>query len=292
MPVPLNPTIKITFNGSMVFAFDYQKNPFDQAKCCHIGILEVAEPPHVFRINRRTKIADVVEDYQEIIPPIQKIREITIKIYEPQGRGWKEKYEGVHRFHSMKYNDPEDLRWIVDLDELHERELKLRRGFPKHRIAIFGGLFYAAKQIPVSLILPDGTPHDSISICSPVGCNFYLKEGEKFEVCFDKKPSKNLVIIAKADQTDEISILNTPPEKHPKDLPSHDLFHYYEQAVYVASGHYDIKRSLRLPGTGPKDASRSILSGVHMFFGDPDNPCPTALLGRRKTGLPAPQRKK
>ncbi len=301
MPIPLNPTVKITFNGSMVFAFDYEKNPFDQAKCCHIGVLEVAKPKHVFRINRKTKVADVVEDYPEITPPIQSFREITIKIYEPQGKGWKEKYEGVHRFHSMKYNDPEDLRWIVDFEELHDRELKLRKGFPKHRIAIYGGLFYAAKQIPVSLVLPNGNTHDSISISSPVGCNFYLKDGERFEVCFDGKPRfEKLVIIAKADQIDEISILNTPlPKGHPRDLPSHDLPHYYEQAVDVPPGHYNIKRSTRLPGTGPKSASRSLLSGnldpFEQRFGDPDNPCPTILLGRRKTGLPAPsapQRKK
>lgn len=267
MPVPPNPSIKIAFDGLLVFTFD-QTNQF-----CEIGVLKVQD--HALRINRETKVsAGKVIHHPEINTEIES-GDIGIEIPE------RNEYEGVSRLDAPK-NSPQNFRWVVDIDELHNEfhpsGLRLKDGFPPRSIIVRQGLFYTVRKIPVSLIRPNGKRQE-IKIASPVGCNIYMKQGETFVLSYGLA-GKKLEIPAVAGETHKITIMNTPREHnsgnghHPGNHSQTIHFRFfYDFAVDINQEEkFDIQQSATISTT---------------IAGNPDRPCPVILMGRRTTGLAA-----
>lgn len=255
MPVPPNPTVKLTFNGLLVFAFN------EAQQICEVGVLKAA--PHVFRITHTTTDAEKTCTYNEIATEIE-----TGDVYiEIPGKS-----PSVSTFSDQGNSaDPESVRWLPDIEgpEFHHRKLPLKPGFPPQRIVLRQGLFYTATQIPADLVLPTTKKVKPIQIAHPLGCNFYLQEGEKFVMSYGVAGQK-LELIATAGITHELTILNTP-RKH-KDKP-HDAFThfplFYEHAVEVPAGERFNIEKFKHQGSA----------------GDIDIPCPGIRLGYHPKGL-------
>ncbi len=262
MPVPQNPTIKITFNGLLVSAFNQANQLYE------IGVLKAKD--HVLRINHITKNAAGEEHkHPEIADEIQS-GDIRIEIPERNSR------EGVSRFYGPEgSSDPDDFRWIVDIEELHKERrptgLPLKDGFPQQSIFVRQGLFYTAERIPVSLIRPDKTKQE-VMIASPVGCNLYLNEDEKFVLSYGLG-GKKLEIIAEAGTTHEITILNTPrtypaEKSHGGKHDQANHFHFfYDLAIDVSERErFDIRRSKKQSKIFMQSRSRNEITLPSMSY--------------------------
>jgi hypothetical protein len=266
MPVPPKPTIKITFNGLLVLAFDQTH----QQHLCEIGVLKAHG--HTLRISRTTTDSAGAHTLPEIANGIQT-GGISIGIPERNAR------EGVRRFNNENdAGDPENFRWIVDIEDLHEDRhpdgLSLKTGFPRQSVLVRQGLFHTATQIPARLVRPGGT-EEEIKIASPIGCNLYMENGEKFVLSYGQEGEK-LEIVAENGVTHEITILNTPPnDSH--NQASGQVVHFpffYELALEV-----DPKEQFNIV------KSETVKSKTKLFLGNPQRPCPGVLLGKRTRGL-------
>lgn len=261
MPTPLNPTITIVFNGTLLFA----SKELDERYQYQLGVLKAKD--HVLRINRRTTVGNIAGELREVAAQEngKHLGNISIEIPDRNGR------EGVSHFNSPNGTDPQDFGWVIDLEgpKFHNRKLPLKDGFPSQSIFVHQGLFYTFLAMPACLVKPDGTEQE-ISIASPIGCNFYLNEGERF-ILRCSKSDKKVEITAKAGTTDYIEILNTP--RVPGQLrDGHDFPNYYALAVDVpVKEQFNILASKTRPLILP--------------FGDPQFPCPCGWLGKHTDGL-------
>jgi len=271
-------TIKLTFNGLLVFTFD------EAQRICEIGVLKAKG--HVLRIKERPELTE-------------KLQTGNISIGIPGRNG----LEGVTRFEALSsdgktprpfsrregVDDPKDFRWAIDLEGagFHNRELPLKHDFPPQSIIVRQGMFYTDKLIPVSQVLPNKRRKE-IKIASPVGYTLHLNEGEKFVLSYGRAGEK-LEITAAAGATHEMTILNTP-ERLPK---AHDEIthfpHFYECVVEVPAGEeFGIERSKKLPPLSHSVSHRPSSQFLPAPFGDPDRPCPFVVLGKKTKGLPTP----
>jgi hypothetical protein len=236
MPVSDTPSFKLLFDGLLVLAVNKNKN------LCEFGVVKA--PDHVLRIKvdkvdadrDRTSLPNISRDLPS---------EGDIRIDAPKNA----KDYGVQFFGDLKRpflrligeDDPQDFRWLVDLEgkEFYNKKLALKPGFPNQRIIIPRGLFYTHDLIDVQLVRP-GASVLQTSVASPIGCNLDLDAGEEFVLTYGPDDQK-IVMTAEKGVTYEIQILNNPKDdqhvghnggSQPTDLSTHFHF-YYDEAVEV-----------------------------------------------------------
>ncbi len=258
MTVSDSPSFKLLFDGLLVLAVNKNEN------ICEFGVVNA--PDHVLRIKAEKVIAN-----GEPIPLPDISRDLpsegNIRIDAPKSA----MAHGVQFFGDLKRpfrrliggDDPQDFRWLVDLEgkEFHNKKLTLKPGFPNQRIIVSRGLFYTHDLIDIQLVLPDTTVLKR-SVASPIGCNLDLDAGEEFVLTYGPDDQKTeIVMAAEEGVTYRIKILNNPKDdqhvghnggSQPNDLSTHFHF-YYDEAVEVGiDKKFDIlSRPMGREGLGP-----------------------------------------
>jgi len=231
------PSFKLLFDGLLVLAVNKNEN------ICEFGVVNA--PDHKLRIEARKIDSNSVDtELPEISRDLPS--EGDIRIDAPKSA----KDHGVQFFGDLKRpfrrlideDDPQDFRWLVDLEgkEFYNKKLALKPGFPNQRIIVPRGLFYTHNLIDVQLVRP-GASVLQTSVASPIGCNLDLDEGEEFVLTYGPDDQK-IVMLAEKGFTYEIKILNNPKDdqhqghnggSQPNDLSTHFHF-YYDKAVEVS----------------------------------------------------------
>lgn len=239
MPLPLNPTVEITFEGLFLVLLDKPKTR------CQM-ILPNPDGRHCLKIfgNVSGKKIELPRDFGG---------NLTLSV---PGRTGVSLHKGT-----LPGDHDQDFDLIPDLEgpDFHGRgrpgnkhKLSLIRSNITQRISLDHGLLYTAKKLNVRLFREDAVTGMTdtgitLDVAHKIGCNFYLKEGEKAVLTLVGNSSLDLPFEPGVTQRLTISThCETKDENHS------DFIEYYKIVNRgLSEPRFDLKGSARNPTAMP-----------------------------------------
>ena len=199
MSVPDNPNIKIIFSGLLAISFD------DKKQNCQVGILHGIED-HALRFNvfkvtpeSREKVLELTSDTagNDIFLDVDNAEGINLYTNGP--------------FTRDESDDPQDFRWIVDIegDEFHKAPLTVVPGKFNPIFHVNEGLFYTAQISPADIKRGGNT--DVVKdtyVAVFTAANLYLKQGRKAVLRFGQDQEKRLPLELAENTSYKIQVFN------------------------------------------------------------------------------------
>jgi hypothetical protein len=142
-------TALVRFTGLGILCFNKQQNRGE--------IAIIRDENHKLSIKiQQPKYKDGIEKdiviYEDIVPVINDLQktgiEIEIDANGASTTGGYQIYEAAGEFNRLESEDYNDIRWVVDMNSLHNETLTASKSedrFPITKLYLGGGLFYAHK---------------------------------------------------------------------------------------------------------------------------------------------------
>src|SRR5262249_8560531 len=262
MPLPNNPTVTVNFEGLMLLAFQ-EGLAAEMKGHCQIALLQPDER-HCLTVTGTTASGKPIEFPENIAGDL---------LLEVPGR----RSEGVS-VHEGNPNDAEDhgndFHLLIDLqgEKWHGgKPLQINPGKIRQSMFVQYGLFYTAEKQMVR-VFQGGIFKREAEIARKIGCNLYLKAGEKAILRFGACDQDRIELSCEpgASYTITVSTLCDPA-----DSPDNDFRHYYDvitvDDVYTVDDvHFEVRGHAGNPDQ-PRPGGSDIV------------PCSPVCLGRTKS---------
>lgn len=195
-----NAFVRLSFDGLIGFCF-CRREDYD----CQMGMVQV--PDHeplisLTRLNPNGTLYPMLTDY-----PLTPANHISLEVTDPvraESTTYPESYAGTIFDRLTDTGDPEDFRWIMNLqgEDFHGEHLRLKRGgsgdtLLRPRITVPNAIFYTLEKTPVSFKRfrnpEDPRPRPIGKIADQVGADILCHPGDH---------GQKLVILKIAGQAD------------------------------------------------------------------------------------------
>lgn len=240
MPVPQDATITLRFTGLLVFCFD------KRSKICQVGALP---KNHKLRFGVTKKGPGIENDSEQTltIPPslIDQASDLWLDVEGEPALEQRAAEPFIAGKRDESPTDPQDFRWVVDLEGRHfyDRPLKVRDGALRPILSVATGLFYSAilspdlyRTVPVT---SNGARRRSTRgrnfgyIAEYIGADIYLTRPDQALVLrVGRNGSELLRLHNEEGKTYEISVGNGDTPQ----APAGSDFHYYYDAIKLERG--------------------------------------------------------
>ncbi|HEX8173498.1 MAG TPA: hypothetical protein VF543_00095 [Pyrinomonadaceae bacterium] len=204
------PDLRIFFHGLLLL------RGADEAKFCLVEVHREPQYRHVLSIEARTKTPgepDVV--HMRTLDKLQG--EFTIQATPSVANPVVYKFQPSLAFDAVLGNGhAKDFRWIINLEQLHEKPLTVDHTKTRPGIVIAGGVyyFYAAQRKlgPVELKQNGVTKKTLSAVASIIGANLYLARGQEIILTWRDNGKDNRLPLKKPQtgSSHEIYINNSP----------------------------------------------------------------------------------
>lgn len=231
--------IIIRFGGLLVFCFDKRR------KICQVGVHSSTDD-HELRLRLVKRGPDPEsESEQTLTLSHAQIRQFSELWLNVEGEPAMER--AAERFIVGEPNepptDPQDWRWIVDLECLYNRKLRLRKGVLRPIVYVTTGLFYTAElssepylAVPVTSTGTKRRRATSRSlgrIASVVGAHIHLTHPDQALVLRAGRNGSELFRLRREEGAKyEITVDNGDTPQ----APAGGDFHYYFDAIRLKRG--------------------------------------------------------
>lgn len=161
------PSVNITFEGLLIFAFEKEPNGK-----CFVGVVPC--PNHSLRLT--------INDQKSIELTSRKISFIS------NGKQGVTKYTKGSVAHKSRLGDENDLGWLMAIEgsQFHNSKLQKDVNVIQQRFELNTGLFYTAARTSDAIIRgPQGIVVDPATIAATIGCNITLEDGEVLSLLLD-----------------------------------------------------------------------------------------------------------
>jgi hypothetical protein len=241
MPVPQDSTVTIRFTGLLVFCFDKRR------KICQIGALSKDDHELRFRLVKRGPDPESASERTLTIPHdlIGQSSDLWLDVEGEPSPKQQTAEPFITGNRGEMPADPQDFRWIVDLEGKHfyDRPLKVRRDLLKPILSVVKGLFYTAaltsdlyRTIPVAA---NGVTRKTSAgrrlgpIAEYVGANIYLTHPNQALVLRAGRNGSELLRLNREERTTyEITVENGDTPR----APAGSDFHYYYDVIELNRG--------------------------------------------------------
>lgn len=256
MPLQDNPTVTVTFEGLMLLAFQ-EGLAAERKGHCQIALLQPDE-------RHCLKVTGTMASGQPIVFPKNIAGDLLLEV--PDRR-----CEGVS-VHEGNPNDAEDhdndFKLLIDLqgEDWHGgKPLQIRPGKIRQSMFVQHGLFYTAKKQMVR-VFQGGIFKREAEIARKIGCNLYLKAGEKAILRFGAGDQDRIELSCEPGASYRIRVST---RCDPADSPDNDFRHYYD-VITVDDAHFEVRGHAGNPGQPNLGGSDRV-------------PCAPVSLGRTKS---------